>query len=347
MRGIALVATACVVVGCSDDTTNAVRRRELHTITGETMGTTYSVKVVADPVAFDRATLGSAIARRLDEIDARMSHYRSDSELERFNRARTTDPRPLSQETVDLVAEAMAVSRVSRGAFDVTVGPLVDLWGFGPDGPPATVPDDAALAALRVAVGYELLDIDRARSTLRKRHAGLRVDLSAIAKGYAVDAVTSLLADAGRHDHLVEIGGELRASGTAEHGGPWRVAIERPVPGSAPHRIIPLTNGAIATSGEYRNFYELDGVQVSHTIDPRTGRPVTHRLSSVSVLADRCAIADARATALEVLGPDDGYALAAAEGWAALFLLRDERDALIARSTPAFERRVDLDDSAP
>ena len=342
MRGMVLVATACVVVGCSGEPTDVVRRRDVHSLTGDTMGTTFSIKIVADSEAFDRFTIGSAIARRLDEIDARMSHYRSDSELVRFNRSRTTDPNPLAQETVDLVADAMAVSRVTRGAFDVTVGPLVNLWGFGPDHPPTTVPDDVVIAALRASVGYELLEIDRARSTLRKRHADLSVDLSAIAKGYAVDAVASLLAAAGWQDYLVEIGGELRGSGVGDHGGPWRVAIERPVPGTASlHRIIPLTNSAIATSGEYRNFYDRDGVRVSHTIDPRTGRPVTHRLASVSVVADRCAIADARATALEVLGPDDGYTLAVEEGWAALFLVWDETGVLNERSTPAFDRSVE------
>ena len=270
-----------------------------------------------------------------------MSHYRPDSELSRFNRAATTEPQPLSGETLGVVADALAVSRASGGAFDVTVGPLVDAWGFGPPGRAPAAPDEATLAALRARVGADLLEVDLAASTLRKRRANVIVDLSAIAKGYAVDAVASLLAEHGFGDYLVEIGGELRAGGTNERGEPWRVAIERPAPGFATaQRIMPLTDAALATSGDYRNFYDLDGARVSHTIDPRTGRPVTHGLRAVSVIADRCILADARSTALNVLGPEDGYDLAAAQGWAALFVADDGTGRLVERETPAFAAAV-------
>ena len=326
------------------------------------MGTTFSVTVVpgrgpagaparpeqpvhpAAPSAgrqLDPAAVEEEVRRVLERIEGRMSHYRPAAEISRFNRARTTEPQPMSRETLGVVAEALEVGRASGGAFDVTVGPLVDAWGFGPPGRAPAGPDEASLAALRARVGAELLEVDRLAATLRKRRPDVIVDLSAIAKGYAVDAVASLLAARGFGNHLVEIGGDLRAGGGNERGEPWRIAFERPAPGApATRRIVPLRDAAVATSGDYRNFYELDGVRVSHTVDPRTGRPVTHRLRSVSVIADRCSLADARSTALNVLGPDEGYALSVAQGWAALFVTDDGSGGLVERETPAFAAAV-------
>lgn len=346
-----LAALACAESappGASD----AGRRR---TITGATMGTTFAVIVVsredgaragprAGPTedgARETDGLRAAVEGRLDGIEERMSHYRSDSELSRFNRARTTEPRPMSRETLGVVAEALAVSRASGGAFDVTVGPLVDAWGFGAGGRAPAAPGAALLSGLRERVGSDLLEVDRAAGTLRKRRPDVAIDLSAVAKGYAVDAVASLLVERGIRDYLVEVGGELRAGGGNEDGAAWRVAVERPLPASpGTQRVLPLAEAAVATSGDYRNFYDLDGVRVSHTIDPRTGRPVTHRLRSVSVVAERCLLADARSTALHVLGPDEGYALAVGQGWAALFVAEDGTGRLVERETPAFTAAV-------
>ena len=301
------------------------------------MGTTFNVTVVsAEPPAVEED-----VRRVLERIEGRMSHYRPESELSRFNRGRTTESRPMSPETLGVVAEALAVSRASGGAFDVTVGPLVDAWGFGSAGRAPAAPDRALLSVLRSRVGFDLLELDPAAATLRKRQRDVVVDLSAIAKGYAVDALATLLAERGFGDYLVEIGGELRAGGGNEEGAPWRVAIERPLPGApAAQRIVPLTDAALATSGDYRNFYDLDGARVSHTVDPRTGRPVTHGLLSVSVIAERCSLADARSTALNVLGPETGYALAVEQGWAALFVTDDGSGRLVERETPAFTAAV-------
>ena len=359
---------ALVAIGCAETAqreSGAVPQR--WTITGATMGTTFTVTVVSGAGAGrararpadaspehepgrptveadrepDQPAVAAEVRRVLERIEARMSHYRPASEVSRFNAARTTEPRPMSRETLGVLAEALAVSRVSGGAFDVTVGPLVDAWGFGPPGRAPAAPDETSLAALRARVGFDLLELDAAAATLRKRNEDVVVDLSAIAKGYAVDAVSSLLADRGYGNHLVEIGGELRGAGTNEEGAPWRVAVERPVPGApAAQRIVPLTDAALATSGDYRNFYDLDGRPVSHTIDPRTGRPVTHRLRSVSVIAERCSPADARSTALNVLGPEAGYALAVEQGWAALFVTDDGSGRLVERETPAFTAAV-------
>ena len=329
-------------VGCAESVRSDRAQAQRRTITGTTMGTTFAVTVVPGAGAAAVAEgLPASVQRRLDGIEERMSHYRPASEVSRFNAARTTEPRPMSRETLGVVAEALAVSRVSGSAFDVTVGPLVEAWGFGPGGRAPAAPDEATLAALRGRVGAELLEVDLAAGTLRKRRGDVVVDLSAIAKGYAVDAVAALLDDLGFGDHLVEIGGELRAAGTNEAGTPWRVAIERPVPGApAAQRILPLQDAALATSGDYRNFYDLDGARVSHTVDPRTGRPVTHGLLSVSVIAARCALADARSTALNVLGPEEGYALAVDQGWAALFVEDDGAGGLVERETPAFTAAV-------
>ncbi len=352
-----LVVPLLVAITCAETArpgSGALGQRR--TISGATMGTTFNVTFVSGVESNDadfrptaappevgrrQSTVEAAVRSLLERIEGRMSHYRPESELSRFNRARTTEPRPMSGETLGVIAEALAVGRASGGAFDVTVGPLVDAWGFGPPGRAQAAPAGATLAALRSRVGVDLLEVDLAASTLRKRRPDVVIDLSAIAKGYAVDAVASLLAERGLGDYLVEIGGELRAGGRNERGDPWRVAIERPVPGGGTaERIVPLTDAALATSGDYRNFYEIEGARVSHTMDPRTGRPVAHGLLSVSVIAERCSLADARSTALNVLGPDDGYALALDQGWAALFLTDDGAGRLVERETPAFAAAV-------
>ncbi len=342
MREMLFAWMVFAVVSCTGSPPDIDQQKELHTVTGETMGTTYTVKVVSADGTFDHARARLAIEQRLEQINSRMSHYLADSEVATFNRSFTTEPYPLASETVGVIAKANEISRVSSGAFDVTVGPLVDAWGFGPREPPATLPGSEALDEVRAFVGYELLVVDREASTVRKQRKEVTVDLSAIAKGHAVDAVAAILADFGLTDYLVEIGGELRASGNGQQDRPWRVAIERPDSGQVSMtRIIELRDQSIATSGEYRNYYERDGVRVSHTIDPRTGRPVSHELLAVSVLADHCILADARATALEVLGPVDGYALAIEQGWVALFLIRGEDGTFIERATPTFDQHLE------
>ena len=312
---------------------------ERHSFRGETMGTTYAVTVVGG--GLDERRLGglrAAVEAVLEDVEAKMSHYRPDSDLSRFNRWRDTAPLAVAPELVGVVRESIAISRTTGGAFDVTVAPLVDAWGFGAPGPVVAPPSESHLAALRREVGYAHLALDETASTLGKRRPGVRIDLSAIAKGHGVDRAAHALAERGISDYLVEVGGEVRARGGTETGAPWRIGIERPRTGpSTVQRVIALRDGALATSGDYRNFYDLAGERISHTIDPRTGRPVTHRLRSVSVVADRCARADGLATALEVLGPDDGYALAVERGWAALFIVEDADGAFSERLTPAFE----------
>jgi len=302
------------------------------------MGTTWAVRVVtvdAWPRA-ERDRVAGEIQAVLDDVDSKMSHYDPSSELSRFNRGRTTRPFPVSAETFEVFRQARRLSEATAGALDVTVAPLVNAWGFGPVEPDRFPPDADRLSRALDHVGYAGIELDEAGSTLRKADPAIEVDLSAVAKGYGVDLVAAALRGEGLDRYLVEVGGEIVASGTNHLDGPWRIGIESPVAGAGIQRVVPLRDRAMATSGDYRNRREVEGGWVSHTIDPRTGRPVEHRLASVSVIADRCVVADGLATALEVLGPDDGYALAVERGWAALFLIRGEDGAIAERATPAF-----------
>ena len=302
------------------------------------MGTSFAVRVVAEDLGEPRlAALQEAIEGALARVDGRMSTWRPESELSRFNRLRSTEPFPLSADTLAVFRQALEISELTGGAFDVTVAPLVDAWGFGPAGRPEAFPDNAEIERLRGRVGYRRLALDTAASTIRKLQPAVAADLSALAKGYAVDQVADLLRGERIESYLIEVGGEVRTRGRSERGDAWRVGIERPASGApALQRRFGLRDLALATSGDYRNYYELEGGRISHTIDPRTGRPVTHGLASASVIDPLCVRADALATALEVLGPEDGFALAVENGWAALLIGRQPDGTLYERETPAF-----------
>lgn len=295
---------------------------------GETMGTTWKIRIAGEGLDPDlRERVRIETEHRLADIDRWMSTWNPDSEISRFNAAPGTEPFPVSLETAEVVALALDVGRASRGAFDVTVGPLVALWGFGSQAREQSSPSDEAIEALRRYVGPQTLEVDRggpeAGGRLVKRDDEVRIDLSGIAKGYGVDHVARGLRRLGREDFLVEIGGEIRAAGERPGGGPWRVAIEKPLDhGRAIQEVIPLSDRAMATSGDYRIFYREDGQRLSHTLDPRTGRPVDNGTASATVLAPDCATADAWATALMVLGPDPGLELAREQGLAAMLLIR-------------------------
>ena len=318
--------------------------REVVVFSGPAMGTTYDVKVVADggiPTE-QSGSLALEIEQALAAVDASMSTWREDSELERFNR-HGSEPFPLSPALDEVMATALEIGTRSGGAFDITVGPLVDAWGFGP-GEQSPAPSPERIAGLLAQTGAGLLTIDRHSRTLRKSEDRIRCDLSAIAKGYAVDRVAAALTSAGYTDFMVELGGEVVANGVNAAGEDWRIGIEVPDPEQrAVYAVVALDGVALATSGNYRNFRLEDGQVVSHIIDPRTGRPVTHALASVSVVAETCMEADAWATALSVLGPEDGLEVARREGLAVLFIARRPDGDLEETSTPAFERYRALD----
>jgi len=318
---------------------NAVSR-EL-AVTGPTMGTTFNVKVVTDDVTeTHRDRLTQIVREVVDGVDDTMSTFRPESEIEEFNRG-GTEPFAASSDILEVVTEAQRVARLTGGAFDVTVGPLVDIWGFGPSGATAT-PSEDEIRQLVAVTGFEQLEIDLEGGTLRKARTDCRIDLSAIAKGFAADRISAALARQNLAHHMVEVGGEVRARGLNGAGDVWRIGVERPTTGGrSVHVVVPLADLALATSGDYRNFFERDGVRISHTIDPRTGRPITHDLASVSVIHASCMTADALATALGVLGPDEGFALAERQDIPALFLIRVEDGVFEERHTSVWVALVE------
>jgi thiamine biosynthesis lipoprotein len=303
---------------------------------GETMGTTYHVKVAPTRLGESRiVALQAAVNAAFERVERAMSLHRADSELVRFGRHHAAAPFALSRDLFGVLAAAQEVSVLSGGAFDVTVAPLVASWGFGPDGRHG-VPERAELLARRRAVGYRALRLDAATRSATKAHASVSADLNGIAKGYGVDLAAQALEAQGIEHYLVEAGGEVRARGMNADGRAWQIGIERP--DALPPRaqfIAPLTDGAMATSGDYRIYFERDGRRYCHEIDPARAAPIDHGLASVTVVAGDCMRADALATALIVLGPDAGHALAQAHGIAAYFIRRRD-GTLHDRMTSAF-----------
>jgi thiamine biosynthesis lipoprotein len=254
----------------------------------------------------------------LNRVDLLMSTYKPDSELSRFNAAPAQVPFVVDPETAFVVDAALALAANTHGAFDPTVMPLVDLWGFGPAGRDVEAPSEEALAQALGTIGWESISVGYPKdgtTLLKKEHAERKLDLSAIAKGYGVDAACAALDELGVPDYLVEVGGELRCKGLSPSGKPWRIGIDAPGdmsrPGESLQTVLEPGNAAVATSGDYRNYRVVDGQRVSHTIDPRSGMPLQHGLASVSVLAPTCMMADALATACMVMGLEEGLALIA------------------------------------
>lgn len=290
---------------------------------GETMGTFYNVRFMAamgEPRLHEAAR--GAVARALAEVDDRMSTFKPDSELSRLNRHAGNSPLDVSEETFRVLQAAQQVSSASQGAFDISAGPLVDAWGFGP-GRNMRVPGKHEIARLRERVGYPMLELDANTRAVKKGHPGMALDLSGIAKGYGVDRAAHALQALGIESYVIETGGEVRACGFNRHGVPWQVAVEEPQSGPRkPRCVVPLDALAMATSGDYRIFFQRNGQHYCHEIDPVAGSPVRHNLTSVTVLANECAHADAWATALMILGPEEGYRCAERLGMGAYFITR-------------------------
>ena len=332
MRPIAL-AGFLLLAACSREP--AFQERVFN---GETQGTTYTVRIVAPHISPDDAqNTDNAIRATLDLIDRLMSTYRPDSQISLFNKSHSTDPFPVAPELVEILETARHVSDSSNGAFDVTVAPLVRAWGFGPDGLPEPPPSDE-LARLRDLVGYRRLEIDPAQNTIRKTRPEITVDLNGIAQGYTVDKLALALDTLEFQNYMIEIGGEVKARGHNARGIPWQIGVERPVAGAREIQLVlPISNTAVSTSGDYRKYRETGGVRISHTIDPHTGRPIEHKLASVTVVNPSCTIADAFCTAIMVLGPEDGYQLALQENLAALMLIHNGPENFTERQTPQFQ----------
>jgi len=338
VQAIAALAAVPVLAGCGERP-----RARLLTFTGRTMGSDYTVKIAGAGPVSSRAerSLAQELFAAVDVVDRGMSTYRTDSELSRLNRHAAEAPFPLSAGLAEVLAKAERVSAASGGAFDVTIGPLVNAWGFGPEGRThdrSGLPAPEALARLRARVDWRSLGLDPRAGTLTKARPDAYADLSGVAQGYGAERIAAALEARGFGDYLVNVSGEVRARGVNAEGVAWRIGIERPQGGGprALQYVVPLANRALATSGDYRNCFEQDGRRYSHEIDPRTGGPVAHRLASVSVVHEDAALADAWSTALFVLGPDRGRELALAQGLPAYFISRAADGTLAETETPAF-----------
>ncbi|WP_422448915.1 MULTISPECIES: FAD:protein FMN transferase [unclassified Endozoicomonas] len=323
-------------------------RPRLNSFQGQVMGTTYNVSYVATLFSHPVKDVSAVVQDALADVDQRMSTYKPDSELMQFNRAPVGEPFKLSSDIVQLVQQARAISDLSDGAYDITVGPLVNLWGFGPtqwvavnnshddsdshplanapefvkwieDQYPGHIPEATAIQEALANVGYQSLKADPEGSTLTREKA-LFVDLSSIAKGYGVDQAAAALRAQGIEDFMVEVGGEVLVQGVKPNGSPWRLAVIGPEMGkNGVSALVEPLDKALATSGDYLNFFEVDGKRYSHTINPVTGWPEAKRVAEVAVIADTSARADALATMFMVLGDEKGLELANRLGIAARF----------------------------
>ena len=304
-------------------------------LTGASMGTRWHATIVPPPEGADAGRLQAGIQAQLDRVEQSMSTYRPSSEISLVNAAPVNTPVPVSGDFYAVLSTALAVGRQSSGAYDVTVGSLVDLWGFGASGPLDSVPEPRAVEMLATQGGHRHLRLDGESPSVLKQSA-LQLDFSSLAKGYGVDVVANWLQEQGIRRYLVEVGGEMRVAGLSHRGNNWQVAIEKPdSTGRSAAAGVSLTDSAIATSGDYRNYFELEGKRYSHLIDPRTGWPVAHDLVSVTVIHPSAMLADAWATALTVLGFDDAMVVAQEQGLAVYFIQRDG-DSLRYRHTAEF-----------
>ena len=306
------------------------------------MGTTYHVTVVTgwfQPIS----GLREAIELRLKEINQSMSTYIHDSEISRFNRfQRAGRPFPISSDFFEVMKTARTIYRLSNGAWDGTVSPLITLWGFGPETVPVRVPPPQQIAARLSAIGFADIEVKDPGILIKKR-AAVTLDLSSIAKGYGVDQVADVFASRGFKDYLVEIGGEVVASGRRRDGKLWRVGINQPRPAAGAnevYRVVDLDDAALATSGDYRNFFTLNSIRYSHVIDPKTGYPVSNSVVSVSIIADSCTFADGLATAIMVMGAEKGLRLLnRLDGVEGLIVLQEPNDRLVDYASDGFDSR--------
>jgi thiamine biosynthesis lipoprotein len=312
-------------------------------LSGPAQGTTYTVKVASAPAGIEPSAVRVAVEDVLARVDREMSGYREDSELARFNASTSTDWFAVAPEVATVVAASLKVSEVSGGALDVTVAPLVNLWGMGPAGPPAQMPSEDDVKAAMARVGYRKLHVREDPPALRKDQAGMAIDLNAIAQGYTSDLIAERLASLGLKDFMVDLGGEVRARGRNSSGEPWRIAVERPVDTEpTPYAIVQLDDMAVTTAGEYRHYFVRDGHRYSHTVDPRTGHTMEHDVAAVVVISSNAMDADAWDTALNVLGSKTGYELAVRRDMAVMFILH-EGTGLRALMTPRFKQYVSVE----
>ncbi|OBT06546.1 FAD:protein FMN transferase ApbE [Vibrio sp. UCD-FRSSP16_10] len=329
-RLIALLICVVVLSGCE-------QAPEQVALAGKTMGTTYHIKYIADGKVEDSQLMQAKIDALLEKVNDQMSTYRPDSELSQFNQYKGAEPVQLSQDMTTVIAESIRLNKLTEGALDVTVGPLVNLWGFGPEARPEKMPTDEELQARREMIGIKHLSLDD--KGLSKDLPDLYVDLSTIAKGWGVDVVANFLESQGVQRYLVEVGGELRLKGNNSKDIPWKIAIEKPIVDARQQVELIVQPGdmAMATSGDYRNYFERDGIRYSHIINPKTGKPIAHKVVSVTAIHPSCMTADGLATGLMVLGEKEGLQVANDNGLAIFMIVKTE-DGFKEVHSKAFEK---------
>ena len=304
-------------------------------LSGHTQGTTYSIHAFCTSMPGD---LSADVERLLQQVDRQMSTYDPNSTLSKFNASASEQWQSVPATLVRVVAAAQQLARMSGGAFDVTVGPLVNAWGFGPGGVRGTIPSQDGIAAARANIGYAFLAVRLDPPALRKTRA-VYVDLSAIAQGYTVDALGELLDGRGCPSYLIDVGGEVRVGRRKPDARRWRIGVETPAGDDGAQMTLRLEDASVSTSGDYRDYFEVAGRRYSHTMDPRTGEPIAHDLASVTVVASSTMWADGYATLLNVLGPREGLEFAQTHGLAARFVERTPRG-FVEHVTPAFAQIV-------
>ena len=323
-----LIFAGILITGCSA----ADKNNDIIKLHGSTMGTTYNIQFVNDVESINKDTLLHETNDILNSIDRLMSTWRSDSELSQINNQPVDKWITASPDTLYVLELALSVSQKTKGAFDVTLAPLIELWGFASHEMKTSIPNKESIKFTLQKVGYEKLEIDHDRGMVIKRMP-VRIDLSAIAKGYAVDKIAEHFDNKGIKAYLIEVGGEIRLRGKKSNVKHWKIAIETPlVDKRKAFQVLNITNHAIATSGDYRNYYEINGEHYSHTIDPNSGYPVIHGLASVTVIGETAAYADAVATALMVMGPDKAYQFCEENKISAYFIIKQNK-AFVSRYT--------------
>ncbi|WP_406706644.1 FAD:protein FMN transferase ApbE [Sodalis sp.] len=319
-----VMATLMLLWGC--DRAPTIDQVQPWRAEGKTMGTYYRV-LVANPPAAALPGLNAAIERQLAQDNHQISTWQDDTILSRFNRYRGTEPQPITAGMADIVSTALRIGAKTGGAMDITIGPLVNLWGFGPEKQPSITPDARQIENARARVGLEhlrLIETDKGQ-WLQKTLPDLYVDLSTVGEGYATDHLAALLEQRGITRYLVSVGGAVLTRGLSPSQQPWRVAIQHPTDEAvAAEAIVDLQGHGISTSGSYRNYYELNGKRISHIIDPVTGRPIDHKLVSATVIATTALEADGWDTGLMVLGTEKAKQLALREGLAVFLITKSD-----------------------
>jgi thiamine biosynthesis lipoprotein len=315
--GLLLILTSC---SDSDDHSKPIR------LTGQTMGTSYSVTIVDNPDGIDKQKLKELIEDSLAKVNSQMSNWDRNSEISLFNKNNSDEPIHISQSLLDVITAANDINLKSGGVFDITLTPLINLWGFGTSKSVTETPTESEISLALNKVGQKnLLKLNYNEKTLSKIKKGVSINLSAIAKGYGIDQLAAMLADMQINRYLIEIGGDLIVSGLNAEDKPWSIGVETPsLTKHSVQSILTIRDKAMATSGDYRNFFEKNGIRYSHIINPNTGKPIRHKTSSVTVLAKSAMLADGWATAMLAMGAEKGMVVADRYQLAVFFISKNK-----------------------